>query len=142
MRQLFDDIAVAIKSHLPNARISWDISAWLTESAMTTWWGFFKTSVHIDYLHTSGGQSRPDIVNIKQNELKWAFMSTLTGKRIIADTGYGVAGGSAGHTNAYDDVTNLTNRIKDGVISVTQANPRSDWGSILTLLKTKLPKFC
>jgi hypothetical protein len=28
MRQFFDDIAFAIKSELPNAKISWDISAW------------------------------------------------------------------------------------------------------------------
>ena len=87
MRELFDDFAKAIKSELPNAIISWDISAWLTESAMTTWWGFFKTSPYIDYIHTSGGQSRPDLSNIKQNELTWSFMSRLTGKKIIADCG-------------------------------------------------------
>jgi hypothetical protein len=101
MRQLFDDIAAAVKSEMPNAKFSFDISAWLSESAMTTWWGFFKTSPHITFLHTSGGQSRADLVNIKQNELRWAFMSTLTGKRIIADTGYGVAGGSSGMYRHY-----------------------------------------
>jgi hypothetical protein len=39
MRQLFDDIATAVKSEMPNAKFSFDISAWLSESAMTTWWG-------------------------------------------------------------------------------------------------------
>jgi hypothetical protein len=54
MRSFFDDIVTAIKSECPNARISWDISAWLTESAQQTWWGFFATSTNIDYIHTSG----------------------------------------------------------------------------------------
>jgi hypothetical protein len=30
MREFYDDIAKAIKGELPNARISWDISAWYT----------------------------------------------------------------------------------------------------------------
>lgn len=96
MRTLFDDISVAIKANLPNALISWDISAWIGESGMTTWWGYFKTSSHINFIHTSGGQSRGDLSQIKPNELSWSFMSTLTGKKIIADSGYGVAGGYSG----------------------------------------------
>jgi hypothetical protein len=71
MRQLFDDISAAIKSGLPNARISkflnlktisylfiipeikgWDISPWLKNSQMQTWWGYFATSSNINYIHT------------------------------------------------------------------------------------------
>jgi hypothetical protein len=142
MRALFDDIAKAIKTELPNARISWDISAWLTESAMQSWWGFFSSSVNIDFIHTSGGQSRANSAQIKPNELRWAFLSALTGKRIIADTGYGVAGGSSGHTDAYDDVNNLKARITDGLIAVSQANFKSNWGSTLSTVRSQLPKFC
>ena len=36
MRQLFDDIAVAIKSEMPNVKISWDISPWLSENDMVS----------------------------------------------------------------------------------------------------------
>ena len=54
MRSFFDDIVTAIKTECPNARISWDISAWLTEPAQATWWGFFASSTDIDYIHTSG----------------------------------------------------------------------------------------
>lgn len=32
MRALFDDIVRAIKQHLPDARISWDISPWIGEA--------------------------------------------------------------------------------------------------------------
>lgn len=55
MRELFDQIVIIIKSELPNALISWDISAWLSKQAMTDWWSFFKTA-DIDFIHTSGGQ--------------------------------------------------------------------------------------
>ena len=37
MRAFFDEIVTSIKSECSNARISWDISPWLTESAMQTW---------------------------------------------------------------------------------------------------------
>jgi len=46
-------------------------------------------------------------------------MNSLTGKKIIADTGYGVGGGSTGHNSGYDDINNLKARILNGVISVT-----------------------
>jgi hypothetical protein len=37
MRNLFDDIGKIIKDSLPNAIISWDISAWIGESGMRAW---------------------------------------------------------------------------------------------------------
>lgn len=54
-RTLFDDIAKTIRSNLPNAVISWDISPWLTESEITTYWNYFKTSPYIDYIHLANG---------------------------------------------------------------------------------------
>lgn len=87
MRQLFDDIAATIRKNLPNALISWDISAWIGQAGMTTWWGFFQTSPYINFIHTSGGQSQGNSEQIVVNELNWNFMSTLTGRKIIADSG-------------------------------------------------------
>jgi hypothetical protein len=37
MKALFDDFVSAIKSHLPNALISFDISAWLSQDQYRTW---------------------------------------------------------------------------------------------------------
>lgn len=86
MRALFDGIAQAIKAALPNALISWDISPWAED--METWWGFFKTSPYINFIHTSGGQARGDTKTIKDNNrATWAGMKQLTGKPIIADSG-------------------------------------------------------
>ena len=56
MRKLLDDCVAEIKSALPNAKISWDISAWIGVSGMTTWWSFFKDAPYIDFVNTSGGQ--------------------------------------------------------------------------------------
>ena len=56
MRKLLDDCVAEIKLALPKALISWDISPWLTYSAMTKWWGYFKNASYIDFLHTSAGQ--------------------------------------------------------------------------------------
>ena len=56
MRKLLDDCVAEIKSALPNSLISWDISPWLTYSAMIKWWGYFKNTSYIDFLHTSAGQ--------------------------------------------------------------------------------------
>jgi hypothetical protein len=41
---------------LPNALISWDLSAWIGVDGMTKWWSYFKTASYIDFVHTSGGQ--------------------------------------------------------------------------------------
>ncbi len=95
MRKLFDDMVSAIKKNLPNAAISWDISAWLGDG-QRTWWSFFADSKQIDFINTSGGESHGESSEIKPGEARWSFMSQLTGKKIIADSGYGVGGDSLG----------------------------------------------
>jgi len=142
LRKLFDEIAEAIKSELPNSKISWDISAWIGEDGMRKWWGYFASSPHINFINTSGGKSVANSPNIKHNELRWAFVSQLTGKKIIADTGYGVAGNSEGHNYEYDKVDNLKQRINDGVIALTQSNARGDWKNSLGSIRQALPKLC
>ncbi|CAF0963330.1 unnamed protein product [Brachionus calyciflorus] len=115
MRQLFDDFVNAIKAEMPNALISWDISPWLGVNNMKIWWSFFETA-KIDYIHTSGGKLRPDLNQIRENEIKWKFMSNLTKKYIIANCGHG---GDKSSCNAWANQYNLNNRINDGVIAIT-----------------------
>jgi hypothetical protein len=85
MRSLFDDISKAIKLNLPNAFISWDISPWAND--MSTWWSYFADSSDINYIHTSGGQNHGDLSTIQTSGLTWSYMSSLTDKKIIADSG-------------------------------------------------------
>lgn len=40
MRDLFKDFVKAIKTHLPNALISWDISTWLYQHEFCEWFIF------------------------------------------------------------------------------------------------------
>ena len=67
---------------------------------MRQWWSYFA-SAPIDFIHTSGGNARADLTQIKPNELTYRFMNRLTGKKILADTGYGIAGTSTGHNDAW-----------------------------------------
>lgn len=108
---------------------------------MRKWWSYFA-SASIDFIHTSGGNARADLAQIKPNEVTYRFMSQTTGKKILADTGYGVAGTPSGHNSAWDDANNLRARQADGVISVSQANPRGDWANTIRSLKGSLPKVC
>jgi hypothetical protein len=113
----------------------------LNFEAMKKWWSYFA-SAPIDFIHTSGGNARGDLTQIKPNEVTYQFMSQTTGKQILADTGYGVAGGSTGHNTVWDSISNLRARGNDGVISVVQANPRGDWGNTIRSLKLTLSKVC
>jgi hypothetical protein len=70
--------------------------------------------------------------------MTWAGVHQVTGKPILADTGYGVAGTSAGHDAAWDVVANINARIADGVISITQYNPVSTWGDTIGSIRSQL----
>lgn len=89
MRSLFDEIVFIIKEYLPNAAIAWNINPKLSEDEMKVWWGFFQNSTNIDFIYTNGADSHGEISQILPNNLTWKFMSSLTGKKIIADSGYG-----------------------------------------------------
>ena len=59
---------------------------------------------------------------MKPGELKWREVSQITGKRIIADCGYGVAGGASSNCNNWAIGNSLVDRMNDGVIALSQAN--------------------
>ena len=67
----------------------------------------------------------------------------MTGRGILADTGYGANGISAGHDANWDSAANLNARLDDGVISISQYNPKADWGNTIAGLRSQLkkPKF-
>jgi hypothetical protein len=62
----------------------------------------------------------------------------VTGKPILADTGYGVAGTSTGHDAQWDSVANVNARIADGVVGVAQYNPSSNWASTIAQMRPNL----
>ncbi|HEX3020716.1 MAG TPA: carbohydrate-binding protein, partial [Chitinispirillaceae bacterium] len=141
MGQLID----IIRQHIPDAMIAIDISAWIEDQNNTqNYYGAMPLN-KTDFLFTSGGQSQAGSSNIKgENKMTWSGIYNVTKKGIIADCGYGAGGGSTGHNAQWDNISNLTSRINDGVVAVTQKNPNGSWGiaSIRSQLASLSVKSC
>lgn len=130
------DLVATVRKHLPNAVFSLDISPWVANPS--AWFGAFKMS-DFTYMNTSGGRTEAGNTRIRAaNTMTWKSIRELTGKPIIADDGYGVAGASIGHDDTWDVPANLNARIGDGVIAITQANPKADWNAVITATRGKL----
>lgn len=137
----------AIQKHLPNAHFSMDISPWVDDNGATqgkSWFSNFDLS-KFTFINTSGGTT--DAANAKirgANNMTWAGVSQTTGKGILADTGYGANGASEGHDANWDSVQNINARIDDGVISISQYNPKSGWAATIKNIRSQLkkPKHC
>lgn len=130
------ELVAAVRKHLPNAVFSLDISPWIANPSQ--WYGAFKMS-DFAYMNTSGGGTEANNARIRTaNPMTWKSIFDLTKKPIIADDGYGVAGGSTGHDATWDDAANLNARLGDGVIAITQANPKADWNATITAVRPQL----
>lgn len=137
----------AIEESLPNAYFSMDISPWADGNGATNgkdWFSSFDLN-KFTFINTSGGNTQAATEKIRDaNNMTWAGVNQVTGKVILADTGYGAAGVSAGHDANWDSVDNLNRRIDDGVIGISQYNPKQDWASTIKTIRSQLkqPKFC
>jgi len=137
----------AMKESLPNARFSMDISPWIGSNGSDNgaeWYSHFDMSL-FTFINTSGGSTEANATKIRSsNGMTWAGVSKVTGKPILADTGYGANGVSAGPDAAWDSATNINARMADGVVSISQYNPASNWGSTISAVRAQLsnPKLC
>jgi hypothetical protein len=145
--QIMGQFVNAMKKNLPNAIFSLDISPWVGGNGGDNgraWYANFDMTL-FTFINTSGGGTDAGSIQIRSNNLMtWAGVSQVTGKAIMADTGYGVNGASAGHDAAWDNVSNINARIDDGVTSISQYNPNSSWGSTISALRSQLktPRSC
>lgn len=138
----------ALKEYLPNAVFSMDISPWVPPNNGSdhgaTWYSNFDMSL-FRFINTSGGLTNGNTAKIRDaNNMTWAGVHAATGKPILADTGYGADGVSQGHDPRWDDANNLEARIADGVVSITQYNPKTDWATTIAQLRSQLgtPAIC
>jgi len=137
----------AVKQYLPNAVFSLDISPWVGSNGMDNgaeWYSNFDMT-KFTFINTSGGSTDATSTKIRRDNLMtWAGVSQVTGKPILADTGYGVNGASAGHDSNWDVAANINARIADGVVAVTQYNPNSSWATTISNVRSQLstPRFC
>jgi len=146
--QIMSQFVNAMKTYLPNAAFSMDISPWVGTNDKTgsdgsdngsNWYSYFDMGL-FTFINTSGGGTQAGSPNIRGDKMTWAGVSQATGKPILADTGYGVNGSSSGHDAAWDSATNINARIADGVISIIQYNPSSSWGTTISSVRPQLNK--
>ena len=140
--QMLGQIVTALKSSLPNARFSIDISPWVTPcnggDNGKQWFANFDLS-QFTFANTSGGGTNANTAKIRTpNGMTWAGVSQVTGKPILADTGYGANGAPAGEDALWNDPVNINARIADGVVSISQYNPASGWAGRVATARAQL----
>jgi hypothetical protein len=141
--QIMGRFVSTMREHLPNAVFSLDISPWIPDQGRD-WYSNFDLAP-FTFINTSGGGTDADTDRIRSaNDMTWAGVSGVTGKPILADTGYGVAGAPTGHDSIWDSISNINARIADGVVGVAQYNPSSNWGSTIAQIRPELdtPSRC
>jgi len=131
-----------IQKYLPNALFSLDISPWTTDMGATkTYYPAFSLN-RFSFVNTSGGGALAGgpagTARITGNKMTYKEIHDLTGKPMLADCGYGVAGASTGYDPAWDSAANLNNRIADGVIGICQNSVPGTWNTSLIALKPLL----
>lgn len=146
--QVMTQFVTAVKKYLPNAQFSLDISPWVAPNNGSdngkSWYANFDMNL-FSFINTSGGGTNAASTKIRSsNNMTWAGVHQVTGKPILADTGYGVNGASAGPDPAWDNAANINARQADGVVAVTQYNPASSWGGTLSAVRPQLktPSTC
>jgi hypothetical protein len=137
-----NDIVDSIRKYCPKAVFSMDISPWKITSWQKAWFSKFKMT-NFTFMNTSGGSSRADQTYISDSWSTdcptWAWVFKTYGTPILADADYGTGGGSTGYDTRWDNVTNLSSRIQDGVIGISHYNPSSSYASTIQGLRSKIP---
>jgi hypothetical protein len=150
--QTMSQFVNAIKQYLPNAAFSMDISPWVGTNNNTggdgsdngkNWYSYFDMSL-FTFINTSGGGTNAATAKIRGDQMTWAGVNAVTGKPILADTGYGVGGSPAGPDPAWDSPTNINARIANGVLGISQYNAASNWGATIATVRPTLnmPRYC
>jgi hypothetical protein len=140
--QMMSQLVTALKSSLPNARFSIDASPWVGPSNGgdngKQWYSNFDLSL-FTFVNTSGGGTNANTAKIRSsNDMTWAGLSQVTGKLVLADTGYGANGAAAGEDSLWNSAANINARIADGVLSISQYNPTASWGATIAALRSQL----
>jgi hypothetical protein len=146
--QIMAEFVAALKSSLPNARFSLDVSPWVGPSNGgdhgANWFSNFDMTL-FTFVNTSGGGTNANTAKIRtSNNMTWAGLHQASGKPILADTGYGANGVSAGEDPNWNVAANVNARIADGVIAISQYNPGSGWANTISSLRPGLdaPSSC
>lgn len=137
----FKQIVDTIRAYLPDAKIAADISPWVTDkdsAGLSKWFSNFDMSL-IDYVSTSGGRTLANSEKIRSaNKLTWKKLYDTLKKPILADAGYSAGGDGTGHAVIWDDIANLEERAKDGVVGVMQMDAALDYPLRASYIRSRL----
>jgi hypothetical protein len=134
----------AMKSNTAlKAYFSLDISPWIPNNG-SAWYPNFDLGL-FTFINTSGGGTDAGNTKIRANNaMTWAGVNGVTGKPILADTGYGAAGSPTGEDAVWNVAANINARMADGVVGICQYNPTSAWGTTIAGIRSQLnkPRYC
>jgi hypothetical protein len=140
--QMMSEFVAALSSSLPNAYFSIDASPWVPPENGSDhgaqWFSNFDMTL-FTFTNTSGGGTNANTAKIRNdNNMTWLGLRLASGKPILADTGYGANGVSAGEDPNWNVAENINARIADGVISISQYNPSGNWANTISGLRSEL----
>jgi hypothetical protein len=145
--QLASDITCAIKSNMPNAVVAINHSTWNADNVTQSFWGAMS-SVNYDLAWTSGAAnvaggfftSGTTASSYNGKTATYAYLHSLTGKKIFVDTSFGAS--AMGDTWSNSPASTINSRIGDGVIAADVTTPPSNYSSAVNSLAPSLSMVC
>jgi len=145
--QLAADITCAIKSNMPNAVVAINHSTWNADNVTQSFWGAMS-GVNYDLAWTSGAAnisggfftSGTTASSYNGKTATYAYLHSLTGKKIFVDTSFGAS--AMGDTWSNSPASTINARIADGVIAADVTTPPSNYSSAVGSLGPSLTMVC
>lgn len=145
--QLAADITCAIKSNMPNAVVAINHSTWNADDVTQSFWGAMS-GVSYDLAWTSGAAnvaggfftSGTTASSYNGKTATYAYLHSLTGKKIFVDTSFGAS--AMGDTWSNSPASTIDARIADGVIAADVTTPPSNYSSAVNSLAPSLSTVC
>jgi hypothetical protein len=145
--QLAADITCAIKSNMPNAVVAINHSTWNADNVTQSFWGAMS-GANYDLAWTSGAAnisggfftSGTTATSYNGKTATYAYLHSLTGKKIFVDTSFGAS--AMGDTWSNSPASTINARIADGVIAADVTTPPSNYSSAVGSLGPSLSMVC
>jgi hypothetical protein len=144
--QLAALITSAIKSNMPNAIVGIDQSTWNSDAVTRSFWAAMAQADY-DIAWTTGVGNNNGFISSGTNAQSYngttdqfAFLSTLTGKKILVDESAGLS--QASDTWSNQTAATINARIAEGVVAVNVSGPPSNYQANVTALESQLKSTC
>jgi hypothetical protein len=145
--QLAAQIALAIKTNMPNAIVAFDDSAWVDDADRKSYWSAIDAQAAYDMVWTTGVGNAPPFLN--SGELAssyngatatYSFLHTFTGKPIVVDESAGLSQQS--DTWSGQPAATLDALIADDVVGVNVSGAPSTYQANVASVSPSLASTC